>query len=50
MSPSTQAQIPAADTEFVEIPETELRVSRVALGTWAMGGVPNTFNHQETRI
>jgi aryl-alcohol dehydrogenase-like predicted oxidoreductase len=38
MSPSTQAQIPAADTEFVEIPETELRVSRVALGTWAMGG------------
>jgi aryl-alcohol dehydrogenase-like predicted oxidoreductase len=38
MSPSTQAQIPVAETEFVEIPETELKVSRVALGTWAMGG------------
>jgi aryl-alcohol dehydrogenase-like predicted oxidoreductase len=38
MSPLTQAQIPAVETEFVEIPETELKVSRVALGTWAMGG------------
>jgi aryl-alcohol dehydrogenase-like predicted oxidoreductase len=38
MSPSTQAQIPAAETEFAKIPETELKVSRVALGTWAMGG------------
>ena len=38
MSPSTHAQIPAAETEFVEIPGTELKVSRVALGTWAMGG------------
>jgi aryl-alcohol dehydrogenase-like predicted oxidoreductase len=26
------------DTEFVDIPGTKLRVSRVALGTWAMGG------------
>jgi aryl-alcohol dehydrogenase-like predicted oxidoreductase len=24
--------------EFVEIPQTSIRVSRVALGTWAMGG------------
>jgi len=38
MSSSTQARIPAVETEFVEIPETELKVSRVALGTWAMGG------------
>src|SRR5258707_12203168 len=38
MSPSTQARIPAAETEFVEIPEAQLKVSRVALGTWAMGG------------
>jgi aryl-alcohol dehydrogenase-like predicted oxidoreductase len=28
----------AGDMEFVDIPGTELRVSRVALGTWAMGG------------
>src|ERR1700730_944918 len=27
-----------ADTEFVDIPGTQLSVSRVALGTWAMGG------------
>ena len=26
------------DMEFVDIPGTQLRVSRVALGTWAMGG------------
>ena len=26
------------DMEFVEIPQTLLRLSRVALGTWAMGG------------
>jgi aryl-alcohol dehydrogenase-like predicted oxidoreductase len=26
------------DTESVDIPDTHLRVSRVALGTWAMGG------------
>jgi aryl-alcohol dehydrogenase-like predicted oxidoreductase len=38
MPQSIQAQVHQADTEFVEIPETQLRVSRVALGTWAMGG------------
>jgi aryl-alcohol dehydrogenase-like predicted oxidoreductase len=38
MSPSTQIRIPAVETEFVQIPKTELKVSRVALGTWAMGG------------
>src|ERR1039457_2883566 len=38
MSPSTQVRIPAVETEFVDIPETQLKVSRVALGTWAMGG------------
>src|SRR5258708_19765766 len=38
MSPSTQVQIPTVETEFVDIPGTQLKVSRVALGTWAMGG------------
>jgi aryl-alcohol dehydrogenase-like predicted oxidoreductase len=38
MSASTLIQTPALETEFVEIPATQLRVSRVALGTWAMGG------------
>ncbi len=38
MSPSTQIRIPVVETEFVEIPGTGLKVSRVALGTWAMGG------------
>ena len=38
MSSSTQVQIPAVETEFVDIPEAQLKVSRVALGTWAMGG------------
>src|ERR1700722_13626085 len=38
MSPSTQVRIPAVETEFVDIPDTGLKVSRVALGTWAMGG------------
>ena len=38
MSPSTQLRIPIVETEFVDIPETNLIVSRVALGTWAMGG------------
>src|SRR5580693_4852662 len=38
MSSSTQVQIPALETEFVDIPEAQLKVSRVALGTWAMGG------------
>jgi aryl-alcohol dehydrogenase-like predicted oxidoreductase len=28
----------AADMEFVDIPGTSIRTSRVALGTWAMGG------------
>jgi aryl-alcohol dehydrogenase-like predicted oxidoreductase len=35
---STQLKVPAAEGEYVDIPETQLRVSRVALGTWAMGG------------
>src|SRR3984885_14233019 len=38
MTSSAQAQLPTVSAEFVEIPETELKVSRVALGTWAMGG------------
>ena len=38
MAQSTQLRIPAIETEFVEIPATQLKVSRVALGTWAMGG------------
>jgi aryl-alcohol dehydrogenase-like predicted oxidoreductase len=38
MAPSTQLRIPTAETEFVDIPATQLKVSRVALGTWAMGG------------
>jgi aryl-alcohol dehydrogenase-like predicted oxidoreductase len=38
MSSSTQVRIPAVETEFVDIPEAQLKVSRVALGTWAMGG------------
>ncbi len=38
MSPSTQVRLPAAEADFVEIPATGLRVSRAALGTWAMGG------------
>jgi aryl-alcohol dehydrogenase-like predicted oxidoreductase len=38
MSTSPQLRIPTAETELVEIPETEIKVSRVALGTWAMGG------------
>jgi aryl-alcohol dehydrogenase-like predicted oxidoreductase len=37
MSASTQLQSPA-DSEFVAILRTQLKVSRVALGTWAMGG------------
>ena len=35
---ATQFQAPVAETEFLQIPKTELKVSRVALGTWAMGG------------
>jgi aryl-alcohol dehydrogenase-like predicted oxidoreductase len=38
MSASTLLKTPAVDTEFVQIPGTQLKVSRVALGTWAMGG------------
>src|ERR1700684_3970672 len=38
MLASTSVQTPATETEFVEIPATQLKVSRVALGTWAMGG------------
>ena len=38
MSASTQVQISPIEPEFVDIPETQLKVSRVALGTWAMGG------------
>jgi aryl-alcohol dehydrogenase-like predicted oxidoreductase len=30
--------MPTVETEFVNIPGTPLNVSRVALGTWAMGG------------
>jgi aryl-alcohol dehydrogenase-like predicted oxidoreductase len=38
MSALPQLQVPAAQSEFVQIPKTQLKVSRVALGTWAMGG------------
>jgi aryl-alcohol dehydrogenase-like predicted oxidoreductase len=38
MPPSAQPRIPAVETELVDIPDTQLKVSRVALGTWAMGG------------
>src|SRR5580658_1950846 len=38
MAPSTQFRVPTAETEFVEVPTTQLKISRVALGTWAMGG------------
>jgi aryl-alcohol dehydrogenase-like predicted oxidoreductase len=38
MRQSNQAQIAEVGTEFVDLPGTKLRVSRVALGTWAMGG------------
>jgi aryl-alcohol dehydrogenase-like predicted oxidoreductase len=38
MSSSIQARFPLVETEFVNIPGTQLKVSRVALGTWAMGG------------
>jgi aryl-alcohol dehydrogenase-like predicted oxidoreductase len=36
--PTTQLRTSAAETEFLQIPKTPLNVSRVALGTWAMGG------------
>jgi aryl-alcohol dehydrogenase-like predicted oxidoreductase len=34
----TRVQTPATETEFVGISAAQLQVSRVALGTWAMGG------------
>src|ERR1700677_4540739 len=33
-----QSDTPTVDMEFVNIPDTPLKVSRVALGTWAIGG------------
>jgi aryl-alcohol dehydrogenase-like predicted oxidoreductase len=39
MSVSTQLKPREFDGQFVNIPATELVVSRVALGTWAMGGL-----------
>lgn len=36
--PPIQAQPHDLDTEFVDIPGTSLKVSRIALGTWAIGG------------
>jgi aryl-alcohol dehydrogenase-like predicted oxidoreductase len=38
MASSAQPQLRKLDSEFVDIPATSLKVSRVALGTWAMGG------------
>src|ERR1700722_1679274 len=38
MAASTQLRVPPVETEFVEVPTTQLKISRVALGTWAMGG------------
>jgi aryl-alcohol dehydrogenase-like predicted oxidoreductase len=38
MPQSIQSLLHETETEFVAIPGTQLRVSRVALGTWAMGG------------
>jgi aryl-alcohol dehydrogenase-like predicted oxidoreductase len=38
MPQSSQATVNEVPTETVEIPATQLRVARVALGTWAMGG------------
>jgi aryl-alcohol dehydrogenase-like predicted oxidoreductase len=38
MRASSQAQAQEVDTEYVDIAGAQLRVSRVALGTWAMGG------------
>jgi hypothetical protein len=40
MPQSSQARVHEVDTESVDIPDTHLRVSRVALGTWAMGPAP----------
>jgi aryl-alcohol dehydrogenase-like predicted oxidoreductase len=38
MPQPSQSPTPEINTEFAHIPGTTLRVSRVALGTWAMGG------------
>ena len=38
MRQSSQNQLQELSTESVDIPGTDLRVGRVALGTWAMGG------------
>jgi aryl-alcohol dehydrogenase-like predicted oxidoreductase len=35
---TSQAEIIETDMEFVDIPGTGLKVSRVAIGTWAIGG------------
>ena len=35
---TSQAEIIETNMEYVEIPRTELKVSRVAIGTWAIGG------------
>jgi aryl-alcohol dehydrogenase-like predicted oxidoreductase len=39
MPKSGQARVHEVDAEFIDIPATQLRVSRVGLGTWAMGGL-----------
>ncbi len=38
MPSSMQARKPTVEIEYADIPKTQLKVSRVALGTWAMGG------------
>jgi aryl-alcohol dehydrogenase-like predicted oxidoreductase len=38
MSRASQLQVYESDLESIDIPGTSLHVSRVALGTWAMGG------------
>ena len=38
MQQSSNVRVHETDMEFVDIPGTQLHVSRVALGTWAMGG------------
>jgi aryl-alcohol dehydrogenase-like predicted oxidoreductase len=38
MTSSIQAHLSAFQTEFVQVPGTEIRLSHVGLGTWAMGG------------
>src|SRR5690349_24710478 len=35
---TSPAEIIEASMEYVDIPRTELKVSRVAIGTWAIGG------------